>query len=994
MITLHALGSAGDAASYYARDNYYTADSALETSAWAGKGAEALGLTGPVAAAAFRAVLEGQLPDGSAIAARHGKHRPGLDLTLSAPKSVSLIGLVGGDSRVVEAVRAAATATLAFVESELIEARAVNAPGTPQQPVRTGNLLAATFLHDVNRAQEPQLHVHAVIANATQRANGEWRALCNEALYRAQHLLGTVHNTELRARLESLGYRTELTPGGRDGAFELAGVPRAAIAAFSQRSQAIAAYLREHGLQGTPREREIAALATRDPKAAGLAPEERLAHWRQLARRTGLDAGRLVAEAQARSQCGETVWTRVVQGLRTAREQGAALAARMGLTPRDGDPLVPERAGRLAPTAYAAAQAVASAVRELGQREAAFSRHDLLRTALTYGGPASVADVAARIALLQDKGLLTGDAEALLTTQGALAAERAVLGLMAAGKGQAAPLMAESEARANAQETARELGLRRLNPAQERAAALLLSSRDRIVAVQGVSGAGKSAVLRPVAALGQQAGRPVLGLAVAGVIAAKLREDVGGAETLARFLARHERVRTGTASPAQLDRAKAELGGGTLLLDEASQVGTAQMRALIETANALGVAQLALIGDKRQLGAIDAGKPFAQGQEERQGTSLATALLPENLRARSPTMKAVAAALNAGQVDQAFAQLKPHTYEVPRSVIVQEAVKQWAALPRAEREATLLLASGRQLRGEANRAAQAMLKAEGALTGRPLALTMLERVSLTREAARQHTAYLPGRVVELRTDLPSQRLQRGMQGTVEEVKQGRVRLKLADGSERTLIPQKLPPNLKADALSLYERRELAIHQGERIRWTQNDPAREFLNAGQARVEAIDRTGVTVACAATGAVHLLKHGDPMLARLDLAYALNTHAAQGVTSEHGIVMLSSTERNLASTQGFLVALTRIADKATLVTDNAAALERVVTRNSGEKTAALEAAGEGGGRVGGEPGSASDPARPSARDLGTLSTRKWLGPAPTRDLPFPEKDISLEL
>jgi hypothetical protein len=69
----------------------------------------------------------------------------------------------------------------------------------------------------------------------------------------------------------------------------------------------------------------------------------------------------------------------------------------MGLTPKDGDPLVPERLGKLDPVSFAAAQAVASAVRELSEHEAAYSRDDILRTALQRHGPFSVAEVEARI---------------------------------------------------------------------------------------------------------------------------------------------------------------------------------------------------------------------------------------------------------------------------------------------------------------------------------------------------------------------------------------------------------------------------------------------------------------------------------------------------------------------------------------------------------------------------------------------------------------------
>ena len=96
MISIGAVSD--DGASYYAADNYYTANEGTEQSAWLGKAAEALQLAGKIDAAVFEQVLAGHLPDGTQLDARRGEHRPGLDLTFSASKSVSLLALVGGTS--------------------------------------------------------------------------------------------------------------------------------------------------------------------------------------------------------------------------------------------------------------------------------------------------------------------------------------------------------------------------------------------------------------------------------------------------------------------------------------------------------------------------------------------------------------------------------------------------------------------------------------------------------------------------------------------------------------------------------------------------------------------------------------------------------------------------------------------------------------------------------------------------------------------------------
>ena len=163
MLSIGALGSAAQGASYYERDGYYARDDPdhKAASAWAGRGAGELGLDGPFDPETFRAVLEGNVPDGTDTRlgrrTRDGgiEHRPGRDLTFSAPKSVSVAALVGGDARIVEAHDRAVTATLGWVEGNAAETR-LRDPETARM-VRAGGqkIVAATFRHDSSRNLDP-----------------------------------------------------------------------------------------------------------------------------------------------------------------------------------------------------------------------------------------------------------------------------------------------------------------------------------------------------------------------------------------------------------------------------------------------------------------------------------------------------------------------------------------------------------------------------------------------------------------------------------------------------------------------------------------------------------------------------------------------------------------------------------------------------------------------------------------------------------------------
>ncbi len=940
MISVSAVSSAGNAATYYAKDNYYTIDQAEGASAWAGEGATALGLEGAVDAGRFEAVLEGRLPDGSVIDARRGGHRPGWDLTMSVPKSVSVLALVGGDARLIAAVREAATATLGWIERNIVEARVSTAEG--QRAVRTGNVLAATFLHDVNRNGEPQLHVHNVLANATRMPDGSWKAVHSDELYQRQHVMGAVFASTLRARVEALGYATMPAQNPVDGAFDITGVPREVVEAFSTRSGEIDAHLEARGREGTARERELATLATRNAKTPEVTPALRAEGWRALAAGNGFEARLLVGEALARSGRSETIWTRTMRGVRGVGERGLAVAARMGLSPRDGDPLVPERLGRLDPVGYAAAQAVASAARDLGESEAAFDRLDLIRAALECGGPVTVGDVEARIALMESKGLLLGDGDRMVTTESAVRLEHAYLAGIEGGRGRAVPIVSPDVAVSTAQEAARELGLRPLNAGQQAAAVLILSSSDRAVNIQGGPGRGKSAALAPVTAIAKAQGHHVIGLAIASRTATALGRDTGAeTSTIARFLARHARVIDGTASAAQLARVTGELKGAVIMVEEASQVGTWDMERIVRLADMTGAARLVQIGDSRQLGAIAAGRPF----EDSQRAGHATAHITENLRSRSDQMKGIVAALDGQDLSTVFELLKPDTTEVAAGDVARAAAARWAALPKETRDNTLLLTAGRAMRSEANQAVQAELKATGEISSVGTRIEVLDRVNATREGARLLKGYQPGRVVEIRTDLPSQGFVRGDRGIVKAIEGGRVRLEMRGGGEKHLQPDRLAKNLKYDAVTIYQPKQIELHAGDRIRWTDNDHDRKISNADMARVEEVGTGRLVVSSLIDGTVHDLQAGDRMAERLDLAYAINVHIAQGVTTDHGMLALRSSERRLLSERSFLVGLTRIADKVALIVDDGRAIERGVARNAGDKTSALETIGKAG-------------------------------------------------
>ena len=433
----------------------------------------------------------------------------------------------------------------------------------------------------------------------------------------------------------------------------------------------------------------------------------------------------------------------------------------------------------------------------------------------------------------------------------------------------------------------------------------------------------------------REEGKQVLGLAVQNTLVQMLERDTGiRSMTIARFLAQWGRLLHEPGNASLLGEARSALGDYVLVLDEASMVSNDDKAKLVRLANLAEVHRLVLVGDKRQLGAVDAGKPFDLVQQ----AGIERATMDVNLRGRDPILRRAQAAAQEGRIDDALRALAPSTIEARGdSAIVAD--EKWLSLSPADRDRTSIYASGRALRSAVNEAVQRGLKANGELGPRSGRLTVHSQVNVTHEELRYLRTYQPGMVLNFRSRDSTQKFSKG-DYTVKTIDQARKQIVLEDrkGRLRKFNPSRLRPGADDSRLSLFERKSLSIIEGDKIRWTDNDHKRGLFNADQARIVAIDTKAVLVETSA-GKELRLSRGDPMLKRMDLAYALNAHMAQGLTSDRGIAVMDSRERNLANRQTFLVTVTRLRDGLKLIADNAEKLGRAIKSNSGEKTSALE-------------------------------------------------------
>ena len=261
MLSIYTLKQTTKASKYYIEDNYYAKENDLLLGVWFGKGKELLNLTENANLEDFTHKLQGKLSSNITMKQTTKKRRPGYDLTFSAPKSVSILGVIAKDEQVLNAHRMAVDEVLNYIEKNYAATR-INTNGEISIE-KTSNLLVAKFEHTDSRELDPNLHTHCVVMNATLRSDLKWRTLYFDQVYLDKILLGVIYRGKLAQLLMKAGF--EIVQTSHKGFFELKGIPDNLIQQFSKRREQINQALKDLNLTGG-KAAQIANFATRRQK--------------------------------------------------------------------------------------------------------------------------------------------------------------------------------------------------------------------------------------------------------------------------------------------------------------------------------------------------------------------------------------------------------------------------------------------------------------------------------------------------------------------------------------------------------------------------------------------------------------------------------------------------------------------------------------------------------------------------------------------------------
>lgn len=874
MLRITVSTSAQAASAYFnaelSRGDYYAEKGEL-VGTWQGRGARLLGLEGEAVERESFAALAGNYdPEtGEQLTPRQkANRRAGYDFTFSAPKSVSVFreylletGREAQAERLRLAFERAVNDTMAEAEGD-IRVR-LRGKGQDSDAV-TGNMVWAGFTHFQSRPvdgwADPHLHYHAFAMNLTHDGQG-WKAGQFGEIKRDATYYQEAFHARLAAGLRSEGYGVESS--SRD--FELTGIGRETVEKFSRRTAEVEADAKARGVETDGLKSELGA-RTRATKDEGLPADE--TRLRNMAR---LD--------------------------QTERDAFERLAG--GDT--DGGP-----------SGMSATEALDYALAHTFERQSTTDERRLAAEALNISaGSVQPAELWGLLAERQDVLRVIENGRSTVTTRRALHEEQSMVDLARDGRGQVIPL------RAYGQQQGKEHAFKREWLSEEQRAAVLhiLDSPDRVTAIRGGAGTGKTSMLQEASeAITELSGKQAVVLAPSAQASRGVLREEGFAEadTVARFLA---------------DREFAESArNGIIIVDEAGLVGTPTMARVLQTATELK-ARVVLQGDTSQHASVERGD--ALRYLEQRG-AVRTAELGTIRRQESAAYRDAVQALAGGNVEDGLDRLEKlgAVREVEgREERHGELAAAFVAAAEAGETALVVAPTHREGRS-VSEAIRGRLK-DGGHLGESREVDQLVATNFTEAQAGTAENYAPGMVVAFHRDAKG--FKKGRRATVKEVKRGVVTVDV-DGETKTL------PLKAAGRFSVYESRKLQLAQGDLVRLTGGgfDVDRGRVNNGACyRVVGFDQAG-NVQLEGSGAAKprtlpasfgLLTHG----------YVTTSHASQGRTVDRVFIAQGAESAGAASREQFYVSVSRARRSVAIYTDSKAELLEAVRRSGARKAAA---------------------------------------------------------
>jgi conjugative relaxase-like TrwC/TraI family protein len=911
------------AKTYYSKeDNYYNKEA---TTQWHGSLANDLGLTGEVDSKVFEKLLIGELPNGQKLItntkAKNSEHRMGYDLTFSAPKSISIQGLIGNDLSIVKAHDEAVKIALNELEKHIMVRKKIK--GISQRE-NSANFLVAMFRHELSRSLDPQIHTHAIVMNFTKRADGELRAISNESIFKIIKQTDAIYKNELLKQVQKLGY--EIRHTGKNGDFELAHITRQQIEAFSKRTsqiqeQAIATRGKEYDALSV-KEQRIISEKSRDKKVKTDHTELRQ-KWDKQALESNLN---LKIDLSVNANKNQTQ-------IKALEAKNIEPTLEMGLEQEK-----------------AIFKILNWAIKHHIEREATLKKSDILVSAIHQSqGKLTYTEIQSHIEKLIEKGELIESTklytnysadnqeykskkeyidaiieqnkisaekaehyftegvkngrivqkDSVLTTPQAIANDRKILEL-------------EQSTRNILEAISKDINLdaTKLNDSQKQAVITMLTSTNRYVAIQGDAGVGKSFALKNAIEKMELAKYNVQVLAPYAKQVSSLKDDgLNNSKTLAAFLADRKRL---------IDR------NSIVVLDEAGIVSSKQMLALmniVEKSNS----RLILIGDTKQTQAIEAGKPFYELQKN----GIQTTNITEIQRQKDAELKAIVEDIANDKIVDSYEKLLNKDNSI---LEIKKDEERYIAIAKEysddviKNEDVILVVGENETRKKLN----TLIRRNLGLANNGVEIEILKNIDMTTAEKQDIKAYEQGNYIKI-------------DNTIYEIQSVDIASKilvLSQSNTNTTNQNKEHISINLDTtdtsyIQTYSKQNIEISTGELIKFTQNNKSKNIANNDEFIVVEIQTNLVMLECKKSKKRIAIDKQE--LKHIDYAYTKTIHASQGMTANKTILELdyrsATTSKNV-----YYVGVSRAKNHVKIYTNNIVQTKKSVQKEQ-QKSSSLD-------------------------------------------------------
>lgn len=859
-------------------------------------------------------------------------HRAGYDFTMSAPKSVSVMALVAGDERLIDAHHAATAKALEYMEKQFIQARDYNEAGERER-VNTGNLASAQFTHYTSRSTakdaipDPQLHTHNMILNLTKNGD-KWMSLEPQQLYAAQKVAGQIYQNELARGVKEAGYAVgEWHKSGENYTFEIKGVEKVLCDGYSSRTGQIKAIIvakeKKFGRSLSGEEKNNITLDSRAHKSEQNVDDLKK-DWDESLKEMGHTKESLI-EATKNQTNDKTI-------------------------------------------ASEATEAVKIAVENLHSQKAVFSEQELTREALKAAqGSASLDEIRAAIKS-NEKELLIEKTDTfkvgtdknnkettLYSSKEILKSEANIEKAVANGKNTGSIMSKEDfskhfetiEAKKIREAEANGKKYDFLTEGQRSALGHIATSNDKYIGIQGDAGSGKTTALERMARMAEilkQVGDDhieLIGLAPTNVAAGNIEKDAGiKSRTVDSFIYKPDAPTEGKKQ--------------VYLVDESSMLDTVKMEKLVQIAEKTG-AKVVFIGDVKQLKPVAAGAMFDRLQKTGQ---MEFAHVTEVLRQKDGTVaKEVVTAFknvetlgkgldrlqDAGKLIQA----KDGNMSPVREVFVNNVAADYIAgyeaskLQREDRpkdlkdgiNSTLALVSTNADRHEFNNKIRENLVEAGAVSGDGKKHDTLEAKRLDKTDTKFAGNYKIGDVLvadKMQGDIKS-----GMRAEISAINREDNTIKLSYTTRGGVEKEKWINAAKAENFSAFSKVEKEFAVGDKISFERKDNEVGVQNGDTGIIKSIDKNGVWQVDKGGTEITVDPKEYPFVSH---GYVMTVHKSQGQSIDRVHVYADSSKGGLSTNAGY-VQMSRAKYELTVYTDDRANLEKQYKReqlaeNAGER------------------------------------------------------------